>query len=106
MPSDAESNDLLRAIAELRIDVNRLIDEQVAQVKARVEEPATSPMPPRAMRLAPVPKVPDPPDESGNGRTLDPRQRLDALAKHLDHRLRQANGPAAERTERAPSSQK
>src|SRR5262245_33477699 len=102
MPSDPESDDLLRAIAELRIDVNRLIDEQVARVKERAEEPATAPPPARTLRPAPVPNVPEPPDDVGKGRTLDPRQRLDALAKHLDHRLRQANGQAAER---APSSQ-
>jgi hypothetical protein len=37
-------------------------------------------------------------------RALDPRQRLDALAKHLDHRLRLANVPAPERTDCAPAT--
>ena len=30
---------------------------------------------------------------------------LDALAKHLDHKLRQANVPAPERTDRSPESE-
>ena len=94
MPSDTESNDpLLRAIAELRSDVNHLIDEQVAYVKERVEELT----PPRGPRPAPVLNVTEPPEELAKGRSLDPRQRLDALAKHLDHRLRVANVPAPER---------
>jgi len=89
MSSDLEVNDsLLRTIAELRSEVNHLIDEQVAFVKERVEEPVS-------------PRVP----AGGAGRERDrssegrsPRsgrstrgQRLDALAKHLDHRLRLAN---------------
>lgn len=102
MPSDPEANDpLLRTIAELRIEMNHLIDEQVALVKERVEEPA----PTRPLRAAPVMSVPEIPEEATKLRSLDPRQRLDALAKHLDHRLRLANVPAPERTERAPDTE-
>lgn len=112
MPGDAEGHDpMLLAIAELRIDVNRLIDEQVARVKGRAGEST----PPRPARLSPIaipiagpaPVLNDTaaPDEAAGGRTLDPRQRLDALAKHLDHRLRQGNGPSNERTGRPPPSQ-
>jgi hypothetical protein len=93
MPSDHEVNDpLLRSIAELRAELNSLIDEQVAYVKERVEEPVA----PRVLRPAPPMSVSvsvnaiEPPEEVGTVRALDPRQRLDALAKHLDHRLRLA----------------
>jgi hypothetical protein len=100
MPGATESNDpLLRTIAELRTDVNQLIDEQVAYLKERVEDLT----PPRALRPAPVLNVTEPPDEAAKARSLDPRQRLDALAKHLDHRLRLANVPTPERAERAAS---
>jgi hypothetical protein len=61
--------------------------------------------PPRASRLAPALNVTEPPDEAAKVRTLDPRQRLDALAKHLDHRLRLANVPAPDRAERAASTE-
>src|SRR4051794_29073765 len=100
MPSDPQSNDpMLREIAKLRIDVNHLIDEQITFVKGWAEELA----PPRGLRTAPAPNVPEPPDETAKGRAADPRQRLDALAKHLDHRLRLANVPSTERPERSPS---
>ena len=87
MTGDAEVSDpLLRAIAELRTDVNLLIDEQVALVKDRVEELT----PPRSVRSAPAMNATatEAPDEGTKARSLDPRQRLDALAKHLDHKLR------------------
>jgi hypothetical protein len=103
MPSDHEVNDpFLRSIAELRIEMNCLIDEQVAYVKQRVEEP----VPPRMPRPAPVRSGPEPPEEVAAVRSLDPRQRLDALARHLDHRLRLANVnvPPAERSERVGAS--
>jgi hypothetical protein len=101
MPSDPESDDpLLRAIDELRADVNHLIDEQVTYVKDRVEDLT----PPRPLRTAPVLNAAEPaPVEVPKARSLDPRQRLDALAKHLDHRLRLANVPAPERAERPAS---
>jgi hypothetical protein len=102
MPSDVEVNDpLLRSIAELRAELNGLIDEQVAYVKERVEEPA----PPRVLRAAPAMNVTEPVEEVPRVRALDPRQRLDALAKHLDHRLRLANVPAADRSERVAAAQ-
>jgi hypothetical protein len=102
MSSDPEVNDaLLRTIAELRSEVNHLIDEQVAHVRERVEEPVSS----RPLRAAPVVSAAEPPDEPGKGRSLDPRQRLDALAKHLDHRLRLAHVPAADRIDRAPDAE-
>jgi hypothetical protein len=101
MPSDHEVNDpFLRWIAELRVELNSLIDEQVAYVKERVEEPVA----PRVLRTVPVLSVPEPAEEVATVRSLDPRQRLDALAKHLDHRLRLANVPSAERSERAGAS--
>jgi hypothetical protein len=97
MSSDIEVVDpLLQAIAELRSDVNRLIDEQVASVKERIEELASY----RPLRVAPIQAAPEPAPETSKPRSLDPRQRLDALAKHLDHRLRQATGPGVERGER------
>src|SRR3954462_14902891 len=102
MTSDAEVGDpLLRAIAELRIDLKILIDEQVALVKERVEEPSA----PRGLRVAPAQPLPaaeardEAAEAAAKARSLDPRQRLDALAKHLDHRLRQANSPMPERAE-------
>ena len=104
MPSDPEVNDpLLRALAELRVEMNQLIDEQVAYVKERVEDPVSH----RVLRAAPVMAAPvmsvtEPAEEVAKARSLDPRQRLDALAKHLDHRLRLANAPAPER---APASE-
>jgi len=101
MSSDLEVNDsLLRTIAELRSEVNHLIDEQVAYVKERVEEPVS----PRVLRAAPAASATEPPKDVAKVRSLDPRQRLDALAKHLDHRLRLANVPAPERTECAPAT--
>jgi hypothetical protein len=128
MPSDSEVMDpLLRAIAELRVDLNHLINEQIACVKERWEEPPvlrslrTAPPLTPAPALTPVPAavpVPAPapasapapalvvagaPEAAAKPRTLDPRQRLDALAKRLDHRARQANVPGAERAERSPT---
>jgi hypothetical protein len=98
MSSDVEDDDsLLRAIAEFRSEVNHLIDEQLAYVKDRVEEPSAH----RPFRSAPVPTVTEPPAEPAKVRTLDPRERLDALAKHLDHRLRQASLPGADRPDRS-----
>jgi hypothetical protein len=98
MAGDLEDDDpLLRAIAELRTEVNQLIDEQVSYVKDRVEEQPVH----RPFRLAPVSTATEPSAEPAKVRTLDPRERLDALAKHLDHRLRQASLPAAERSDRS-----
>jgi hypothetical protein len=94
------SDSLLRTIAELRAEVNLLIDEQVAYVKERVEEPIA----PRVLRTAPVATVAEPPKDAAKPRSLDPKSRLDALAKHLDHRLRLANVPAQERTEGTPAA--
>ncbi len=101
MSSDIEVNDsLLRTIAELRSEVKHLIDEQVAYVKERVEEPAS----PRVLRAAPAASVTEPTQDITKARSLDPRQRLDALAKHLDHRLRLANVPVPEQAECAPTT--
>ena len=131
---------LLRAIGELRDQVERLIDDQKAAVLgfagafepepvaadrgvALAAEPVASPqfLAPEPV-LAPAPKSKRPPaplsfdrvDEPSSvpprpssapatpaepapgGRAEDPRERLDALAKHLDRKLRQAGGPAAE----------
>jgi hypothetical protein len=125
---------LLRAIADLREQVDRLIDEQKGVVGAalaaqeeeppvverlppapgpetlgttaaaapvsRARKPSTpaafdrvddpSPTPPRPVSTAQEPAPPPP------ARSDDPRERLDALAKHLDRKLRQAGGPPAE----------
>lgn len=98
---------LLQTIAELRHDVNRLVDEQLARVRALDEKqaatapaerrysapqppPAPAPRPPRAQpaaRAREVVEEPPPPAPSD-----DPSQRLDALARHLDGRLRRSNG--------------
>jgi hypothetical protein len=116
---------LLRAIAELRVDLNHLINEQIACVKERWEEPpvlrslrtapSLTPVPAAAPAPASVPAstpapapalvVADVPEAAAKPRTLDPRQRLDALAKRLDHRARQAIVPGAERAERTPTSE-
>jgi hypothetical protein len=112
---------VLQTIAELRSDVNRLIDEQLARVRAleekRVAEPAPerrfsapspaptpppspaprAPRPPAASRLREVVEAPPKPD------TDDPSQRLDALARHLDGRLRRSNG-RAKASEDSPES--
>jgi len=102
MPSDSEVIDpLLRAITDLRSELNHLIDEQVASVKERWEEPLSL----RTPRSTPVPVVTEAPEEVAKPRALDPKQRLDALAKHLDHRLRQANAPGPERADRPPATE-
>jgi hypothetical protein len=61
-----EANPLLRAIADVRDELERLIAEQEGHLRALGPE---APAPPRD----------------------DPRRRLDALARHLDDRLRQAS---------------
>src|SRR3954452_4721925 len=98
MTGDTDPQDpLQRAIVELRLELSRMIDEQVAYLKERTEEIA----PPRPSRPSPSPSpsavMAEPPDEVARARALDPRQRLDALAKHLDNRRRLANAPAPER---------
>jgi hypothetical protein len=105
MSSDPELDDsLVRTLAELRRELNHLIDEQVSYLKERQEEPisARAAMPRPAPAVVAAPSPPEPPDDA-RARGLDPRQRLDALAKHLDHRRRQANGTGPERGERAPA---
>lgn len=123
---------LFRAIADLRGELDRLIDEQKAAIggaqwapdeaataperaPSGASEPAAplaaqappdaaarprrpnapavfdrlddpSPTPPRPASTA-VPETPPP------SRPEDPRERLDALAKHLDRKLRQASAP-------------
>ena len=99
MFSDSELSDpLLRAIGDLRMDVLQLIDEQISYVKQRVDELSSTPAP----RPVPVQPIPEIPEETPKDRSLDPRKRLDALAKHLDHRLRQVNVPPLERCDRSP----
>src|SRR4051794_16097402 len=72
MPGGPESNDsLLRAIAELRVDLNHLIDEQVAYVKDRVGELA----PARGLRMPPALVGSEPQDEPARPRAPDPRVR-------------------------------
>ena len=132
---------LLRAIAELREQVDRLIEEQKAAVtgylarladETNAAERAVAPADPvaeastgrpstdafsKAKRPAAPERLPNatpppPPraavavangEGTANGRADDPRERLDALAKHLDRKLRQAaNGAAVEAPPRTP----
>ena len=77
MPHDPGAGDpLLRAIADCRVVLDRLIDEQVSRLSG-LEEPK----PRRTTKPAPV--TPPPSPDLG-----DPRERLDALAKRLDGRLK------------------
>jgi hypothetical protein len=130
---------LLRAIAELREQVDRAIDEQKSALggflagleedvrasnqpqpaaipiasSVHAEPPAVavtvvtpSPSEPSAKGRRPAatptfdrvdPASPTPPRPGvANGPSDNPRERLDALAKHLDRKLRQANGSAGE----------
>ena len=97
---------LLQTISELRADVNRLVDEQLARVRAleekrpdtAVERRFTAPPHPsqpavRAPRAQVVSRtrepVEPPPKPAGSAA---PSQRLDALARHLDGRLRRSGG--------------
>jgi hypothetical protein len=97
---------VLQSISELRTDLNRLIDEQLARVRAleekRVSEPVverrfSAPQPayqPTARPTRPpvVARQREPVEEPVKPETSDPGQRLDALARHLDGRLRRSNG--------------
>ena len=99
---------LLQTISELRSDVNRLIDEQLARVRTleekRAAEPAaerrysapqaSAPPPPRAPRASAAVRAQEPVQERTAPETDDPGQRLDALARHLDGRIRRSNGKA------------
>jgi hypothetical protein len=104
MPGDAEIDDpLLRAIAELRDEVNRLIDEQVASAKER--DRAGEPSPAHARRPAPSPSMAAATAEPARARPLDPSQRLDALARHLDHRRRLNGSPTPDRAGRPTTTE-
>jgi hypothetical protein len=134
---------LMRAIAALRDEIGRLIDEQLAPSEERSSEPIAEPppsppvasvvnppiavaevreLPPTevAPPVSPAAAESDPaeprrrgplarprPRETASaasaapapaGRPDDPRQRLDALAKLLDRRLKQPAGNPAEAT--------
>lgn len=140
---------LLRAIAEMRDQVDRLIEEQKAAfggyLSSFVEEPSAPERPlagapsthsepplatvappllpepaPRTRKVAqpsafdrvddPSPTPPRPasppavetPVPAAAGRPDDPRERLDALAKHLDRKLKQAGGSPADSSVRPP----
>jgi hypothetical protein len=126
MHDDAKANDpLLQAIAELREDLDRLIDEQGAIPAGAVADGSSPPSPtvradagaepPVATASAPEPaprrrraeagaaperasEPPRPePEPAADGRAPDDSWlRLDALAKHLDRKMRQASTPAAD----------
>ena len=84
MPNDPGAGDpLVRAIAECRAELDRLIDDQAALLNGREEPLRAEPRARRAPRPAPVSDPPEPVSD-------DPRQRLDALAKRLDGRLKRA----------------
>lgn len=93
---------LLWAIAEFREDIGRLFEEQIALAHGRDDEPCLPeppplvpvveplPPPPPAVEIRPVPAAPaEPPPVV---RSNDPRERLDALAKLLDRRLKPPPG--------------
>ncbi len=117
---------LLRAIGELREHLDRLIDEQRAILGGTVGDGPTAPAsiaradavpePPAAAAVAATELAPKPrrtasaaaperaagpprpePEAAPDGRASDDsRLRLDALAKHLDRKMRQASTPAAD----------
>lgn len=118
---------LLQTIAGLRTDVNRLIDEQLTRLNAleqkRPPEPAAerrfsapasayqpAPRAPRTPAPAPAPvqaatRVREPVEPPPKPESDDPSQRLDALARHLDGRLRRSGSRAkAEAAEHPESS--
>jgi hypothetical protein len=128
MHDDAKANDpLLQAIGELRQHLDRLIDEQRAILYGADGDGPASPMPaapadpgpeaPAAAEFAPKPRrmpaaAPErgaepprtEPEPAPDGRAPDdPRMRLDALAKHLDRKMRQASTPAADPPARPPA---
>jgi hypothetical protein len=82
--SAGPAESLLRAIADFRDEVNRILDEPVVRLSVRTGD-----------FVAPINvfSAPEPSDES-RSRASDPRPRLDALAKHLDLRRRVGSGPA------------
>jgi hypothetical protein len=82
--SAGPADPLLRAIADFRDEVNRLLDEPAVRLSVRSGDF----VPPVTVAIAPEPS------DDGRSRAPDPRLRLDALAKHLDSRRRIGNGPS------------
>jgi hypothetical protein len=88
---------LLQAIAQLREEVDRLFDEQAAHLRL-MEAHAVSPeVAPSSSRRTPESMeqrfdkreaAVERPQAAGPASEMDPRNRLDALARHLDDRLR------------------
>ena len=86
---------LLRAVADLRAEVDRVIDAEIARLgqAAPRPEPVNGRHAPAAVRppiAAPEPasgEVPLPAPEAEDG---DPGKRLDALAQRLEGRLRRS----------------
>jgi hypothetical protein len=79
MPQSATGGEtLLQAIAELRVEVDRWVD---AELRA-LAEPNRGP--------GEVPSRPDAASTITTDPTADPRSRLDALAQHLDRRLKRS----------------
>lgn len=90
-----EDDPLLRAIAEFRVEVDRLIDaevrrrEVVAQARDLASRLAPTGGPPREIPVLSVTPAPEP----RAGAEDDPRRRLDLLAQRLESRLRQSASP-------------
>jgi hypothetical protein len=108
---------LLQAIAALRVDVDRWLEEELGQLRgieaatatqevqvgsppsARPAEPGRAQLPPApgagpTSIPIPIPIGSGQKADGGPAGSEDPRRRLSALAKHLDRRLRRAKGEA------------
>jgi hypothetical protein len=73
---DGGEDALLAAIAELRDEVERVVGRHARRPEPAASAPGPAPAP------APTPEP-----------AADPWGRLDALARHLDGRLKRAKGP-------------
>ncbi len=116
MENDSGAGDpLLRAIAEFRAELNRLIDEQIERLGSPEESPRAEPLddrscdayasPPRLeARTRLGPRTTPAPEPAPAGPPGDPRQRLEALAKRLDGR-RRAAGDAGRGREPIPTGE-
>jgi hypothetical protein len=84
-----QDDPLIRAIAELRSEVDRLIDAEIARLGAVAARPAIATNG-RHVEPAPEPEPIEPSRPAPDGDASDPGLRLDALAQRLEGRLRRA----------------
>jgi hypothetical protein len=129
MPESQSARDpLLQAIVDFRLELDRVIAEQVVALGQAADRPARGGLERTTVEAAatalPGPRVkkaprtslgdrgqlasssgavPDQAEPAESGRGEDPRQRLNALAKRLDGRLRRVNGTSA--SQPAPSGE-